>query len=53
MPLSAQAAIVTALTSRRSVRAFLPTEVPLATVRELLSVAARSASGTNIQPWLV
>lgn len=53
MPLSAQAAVDTAITSRRSVRAFLPTEVPLATVRELLTVAARSASGTNIQPWLV
>ena len=42
-----------AITSRRSVRAFLPTPVPPATVQELLTVAARAASGTNIQPWLV
>ena len=42
-----------AITTRRSVRAFLPTEVPRTTVEDLLNVAARSASGTNIQPWLV
>jgi len=42
-----------ALTSRRSVRAFLPTEVPRASIEHLLTVAARSASGTNIQPWQV
>ena len=42
-----------ALTSRRSVRAFLPTEIPRATIEHLLAVAARSASGTNIQPWQV
>jgi len=46
-------AVDDALTSRRSVRAFLPTEVPRTTVEHLLSVAARSASGTNIQPWQV
>lgn len=40
-----------ALTSRRSVRAFLPTPVPRAAIEEILGVAARSASGTNIQPW--
>jgi nitroreductase len=48
-----QEAVDTAITSRRSVRAFLPTPVPDNTVRELLTVAARAASGTNIQPWLV
>lgn len=42
-----------AITSRRSVRAFLPTPVPRADVEALLAVAARSASGTNIQPWQV
>ena len=42
-----------AITTRRSVRAFLPTEVPRTTVEDLLNVAARAASGTNIQPWLV
>ncbi len=42
-----------AVTSRRSVRAFLPDPVPLATVRHILEVAARAPSGTNIQPWHV
>ena len=48
-----QAAVDAAITSRRSVRAFLPTPVPEATVREILEVAARAPSGTNIQPWKV
>jgi nitroreductase len=42
-----------ALTSRRSVRAFLPTPVSDETVQTLLTVASRAASGTNTQPWLV
>lgn len=42
-----------AMTSRRSVRAFLPTPVPRATVAHLLDVAARAPSGTNMQPWRV
>ena len=46
-------AVDKALTSRRSVRAFLPTEVPRAMLEHLLTVAARAASGTNIQPWQV
>ena len=45
-------AVDEALSSRRSVRAFLPTPIPPETVRDILGVAARSASGTNIQPWL-
>jgi len=40
-----------AMLSRRSVRAFLPTAVPEETVREILTVAARAPSGTNMQPW--
>ena len=49
-----QAAIVdAAITSRRSVRAFLPTPVPRAVVEEILDVAARAPSGTNMQPWRV
>lgn len=40
-----------ALTSRRSVRAFLPTPVEDATIRDILAVAARAPSGTNMQPW--
>ena len=42
-----------ALRSRRSVRAFLPTPVDEATVREVLELAARAPSGTNTQPWQV
>jgi nitroreductase len=42
-----------AVTQRRSVRSFLPTPVPLETVRTILADAARSPSGTNIQPWKV
>ncbi len=42
-----------ALTSRRSVRAFLPTPVDDETVKDILRVAARAPSGTNMQPWKV
>jgi nitroreductase len=42
-----------ALNSRHSVRAFLPTPVPEDTVRDILTVAARAPSGTNMQPWKV
>lgn len=41
------------LRERRSIRAFRPDPVPLATVRELLEAASRAPSGTNIQPWKV
>ncbi len=43
----------TAITSRRSLRAFLPTPVPRSTVEDILSVASRAPSGTNTQPWKV
>jgi nitroreductase len=42
-----------AITSRRSVRAFLPDPVDEATIRTILEVAARAPSGTNMQPWKV
>ncbi len=42
-----------AIATRRSVRAFLPTPIPRETVEELLSLASRAPSGTNIQPWKV
>ena len=42
-----------ALLTRRSVRAFLPQPVARAEVEELLALASRSASGSNIQPWKV
>ncbi|HEX2940677.1 MAG TPA: nitroreductase [Rhodopila sp.] len=40
-----------AITSRRSIRRFLPTPVPAAAVETILDVAARAPSGTNMQPW--
>ena len=43
----------TAINTRQSVRAFLPTPVARDTVEMLLKLAARSASGSNIQPWRV
>jgi nitroreductase len=42
-----------AITTRKSVRAFLPTPVERATVEQLLAVASRSPSGSNIQPWKI
>ena len=42
-----------AITSRQSIRAFLPTPVPRETIEEILAVAARAPSGTNVQPWKV
>jgi nitroreductase len=42
-----------ALQTRRSVRAFLPTPVGREEVEHLLLLAARSPSGSNIQPWKV
>jgi nitroreductase len=46
-------AVDDAIRSRKSVRAFLPTPIARSTVEELLTVASRSASGSNIQPWRV
>lgn len=40
-----------AIRSRRSIRAYLPKPVPPSTVAEILSVASRAPSGSNIQPW--
>lgn len=42
-----------AIAGRRSVRGFLPTPVPAETVKALLTLAARSPSGSNVQPWKV
>ncbi|KXU84856.1 nitrobenzoate reductase [Paraburkholderia monticola] len=43
----------TALTTRRSVRAFLPTPVQRADIEAILEAASRAPSGTNTQPWQV
>ena len=42
-----------AITSRHSMRAFLPDPVPRETIEDILRVAARAPSGTNTQPWKV
>jgi nitroreductase len=42
-----------AITSRRSIRAYLPTPVPRETIEDILRVASRAPSGTNTQPWKV
>ncbi|HJV69332.1 nitroreductase [Ideonella sp.] len=47
------AAVDAAITSRRSIRAFLPTPVPREQIEQILAVAARAPSGTNVQPWRV
>ena len=53
-PLVDETAIIDeAIVSRRSVRAFLPDPVDEATIRDILEVASRAPSGTNMQPWRV
>jgi len=42
-----------AITSRHSIRAFLPKPVPRELLERVLAVAARAPSGTNTQPWKV
>jgi nitroreductase len=51
--ISQAAAVDDAISTRQSVRAFLPTPVERTTVEDLLRLAARSASGSNIQPWRI
>lgn len=41
------------MAGRRSVRAFLPRAVAAELIDEILCIAARAPSGTNIQPWRV
>lgn len=48
-----RAAVDDAITSRRSLRAYLPTPVPRETIEDILRVASRAPSGTNTQPWKV
>jgi nitroreductase len=47
------AAADAAITSRRSVRAFLDTPVPRETIEAVLRVAGHAPSGVNTQPWKV
>lgn len=41
------------MAGRHAVRAFLPTEVPRAAIADIVNIAARAPSGTNLQPWRV
>jgi nitroreductase len=46
-------AVDDAITSRRSMRAYLPTPVPRESIEDILQAASRAPSGTNAQPWKV
>ena len=48
-----QEAVDAAITSRRSIRAFLDKPVERDEITRILDVAARAPSGTNTQPWKV
>jgi len=48
-----QQAVDAAITSRRSIRAYLPQPVAHADIVQILQVAGRAPSGTNTQPWQV
>ena len=45
--------VAEAVASRYSCRAFLPTPIPEATVRDIVERAARAPSAGNMQPWRV
>ncbi len=45
--------VLDAITSRKSIRAFLPEPVPKHTIEQILQVSRRAPSGTNTQPWHV
>jgi|LFRM01.1.fsa_nt_gb nitroreductase len=48
-----QNAALAAITSRKSIRGFLPDAIPAPLLHTLLKTAARAPSGSNIQPWKV
>lgn len=48
-----QQAVDWAIVSRRSIRAFMPTQVPRKEIHAILDVARHAASGMNTQPWRV
>lgn len=43
--------IISAIKSRKSIRAFLPDPVPQAIIREIIGTALRTPSAVNTQPW--
>lgn len=48
-----RAAVLAAITGRRSVRGFLDAPVARATIEQILAAAASAPSATNTQPWRV
>ena len=48
-----QETVDAAITSRRSIRAFLPTPVAREDIEGILDVASHAPSGSNTQPWKV
>ena len=52
-PATLAAAVDYAITTRRSIRGFLPTPVDHAAITRLLATASRAPSGSNVQPWRV
>ena len=48
-----QQAVDDAITSRHSIRAYLPDPIARDEIERILEVAARAPSGTNTQPWKV
>lgn len=48
-----QRAVDHAIQSRRSIRAFLPTPLAREDLEQILTVASRAPSGSNVQPWKV
>jgi nitroreductase len=53
VPDTVQAVVDAVMAGRHSVRAFLPREIPRALIAEVLAIAGRAPSGTNLQPWRV
>ncbi len=43
--------VTEAVTTRRSVRGFLPAQVDPALLRQIITTASRAPSGGNLQPW--
>lgn len=43
--------IITAIKSRKSIRAFLPDPIPRQIIREIIEAALRTPSAVNTQPW--
>ena len=50
-PVGSHEVVDHAIATRQSLRAFLPTPVPRATIEEIFRLASRAPSGTNTQPW--